>query len=152
METGFTQQALLVQCRANEVAAQYENKVGPPHILAAILEAKESGGYRLLDQLTDVAQLKSEIELAISAGPVSAAAEYKNPSKRKLPISQNTKDAMEAAYQTVMQRDGCWTTVDMVGGIVRAANTDSATLLADHGIDSEALEEHLATDGLYPET
>ncbi len=65
MAIAITQQACLVQCRDNELAAHHQNMVGPPHILAAILEAKDSAGYRLLERLANVVQLNSEIQSII---------------------------------------------------------------------------------------
>ena len=59
---------------------------------------------------------------------------------------------MEAANETVMQRDMRWNTLDIVAGIVRAANSDSAAILAEHGLDAESLEQHLITSGPYLET
>ena len=148
MGIAFTQQLLIVQHAANELAARHQQMIGPAHVLAAILSEHESGGYRLLDQLTRVAQLDSDIQSLISQQPrVQYSEEYQYPPKFKLPLARDLKDAMEAAHEAVMQRDMCWDTVDIVTGIVRAANSDSAAVLAGHGLDAESLEQHLTTSG-----
>ena len=69
MGIAFTQQLLIVQHAANELAAQHQQMIGPPHMLAAILNAKHSGGYRLLDRLTSVVPLNSEIQSLIGQQP-----------------------------------------------------------------------------------
>ena len=144
----FTQQVLIVQQVANELAAQHRQMLGTPHMLAAILRAPESGGYRLLDQLTTVAQLDSEIQSLISRQPqVQYPEEYQYPPKGKLPLTQHAKDAMEAAHKEVMQRDMRWDTVDIVTGIVRAANSDSAAILRELGLDAKSLEQRLTKEG-----
>lgn len=148
MGLAFTQQLLIVQQVANELAAQHQQMVGPPHMLAAILNAHESGGYRLLEQLTIIDQLDSEIQSLISRQPqVQYPEKYQYPPKGKLPLSRDAKEAMEAAHETVMQRDMRWDTVDIVTGIVRAANSDAAAILAEHGVDAKSLEQHLTTAG-----
>ena len=142
----FTEQLLIVQQVANELASQHQQMLGPPHMLAAILSAPESGGYRLLDQLTMVAQLDSEIQSLVRRQPqVQHPEEYQYPPKGKLPLTRHAKDAMEAAHKEVMQRDMRWDTVDIVAGIVCAANSDSAAILAEHGLDAKSLEQHLTT-------
>jgi ATP-dependent Clp protease ATP-binding subunit ClpA len=153
MGMAFTQQLLNVQQVANELAARHQQIIGPPHMLAAILSVRESGGYRLLDQLTRVAQLDSDIQSLIGQQlRIQYPKEYQYPPKFKLPLTRHAKDAMEAANETVMQRDMRWTTIDIIAGIVRAANSDSAAILAEHGLDAQSLEQYLTTGGPYLET
>ena len=69
MGIAFTQQVLIVRHVSNELAAQHQQMIGTPHMLAAILNAHESSGYRLLNRLTKVTQLDSEIQSLISQQP-----------------------------------------------------------------------------------
>ena len=118
-------------------------------MLSAIFSAHESGGYRLLDRLTMVAQLDSEIQSLISRQPHGAIPQKSTNTRQsvKLPLTRHARDAMEAAHETVMKRDMRWDTVDIVAGIVRAANSDAAAILAEHGLDAKSLEQHLTTAG-----
>ena len=144
MGIAFTEQVLYVQHATQKLAAQHQQMIGPPHMLAAILSMRESGGYRLLDGLTSVAQLDSKIQSLISQRP-----QVQYPKKHKAPLTRHAKDAMEAASETVMQRDMRWHTADIVIGIVRAANSESVAILAEHGLDAESIKQHLETSGPY---
>ena len=140
----FTEQFLYMQDELQNLAKKHRQKIGPVHILAAILSLPESGGYRLLDELTSMPELNLDIQCLIDQQPQS---EYRT--EIKAPLTRKAKDAFEAASEIVMERDSKYHTVDVVIGIIQAANSETAAIIAKHGLNFDNLDQHLKTYGPY---
>ena len=130
---------------AAEAASRSQHLISPSHLLLGMLCVSDSGAGKLLHGLPRLTAMKTELETQIRKIPPS----YGLPSNKKIPLSKESKMAMEQSIVRVMNRDMCWHTIDVLVGIVLEGKSQAAVILAQRSLNRETINEVLAASDRF---
>ena len=124
---------------AKDEAHRHGHLVEPSHLVLAMVRSPDSGAYRLIQCAVSPPSIEVDLLRLVSTEAVQP-----DGVATTVPMSPTAKTAVEKSMSDVMDRDLRWNTSDLLLGILRDGQNETATLLQHNGVTLELVESLVA--------